>query len=424
MDINNYSKIFNSFSYNNTLYGLGTAHLITGRLIMPRLLDFGYRKIDGRTSLTFLKPTFSGGSSGYNLVYRICKDIGVHIKSLDEATDAALSGTIKKTIDDETGEELFEAVGGLLGDTGTDIIYFDEASTLFMKNPPQHQAKLKNLLQKALNPYLDPTSFIRKKLARGEIETIPHQSLYLVSFFPENLDEGIVKTGFLQRSVTIAKHHNIEERLKNIYVDIDLLGQKLDDGNIVNLIESFKETGKFIKEVDEFKVSEDIKPLMKSYAEDMVSTVRGTSASLQEAAGSFVSAYQRHIPVMGWHHAVWRESDTIEVEDIKYAYTNVINPVFKDIVIWLETKSEIRKEAREEISGDMTLKTLFNDMVKRTPLDGELQGYIGLSTFKEAVKKNFMKSEATSYRWINALKTKGSVEIINQGSAKFLRFKE
>lgn len=62
MDIKKYCEVFDGYSYNNELFAKGTAHLVTGRLLVryKRFLDFGSRTIDPRTSLTFLKPTASG----------------------------------------------------------------------------------------------------------------------------------------------------------------------------------------------------------------------------------------------------------------------------------------------------------------------------------------------------------------------------
>ncbi len=426
LDINLYSKVFDGYSYFNKLYGLSTIHLLTGRILLQekKSLSFGYRQLDPRASVIYLKKTFTGGSSGFDIVKKIADNIGVNIYSIDDVSDSGLIGTIKKEIDEETGNEEYGVVGGILGNDKIDILYIDEASVLFQKNVAPYQAKLKNFIQKTLNPLGSATSSLRKRLAHGEININPKQSIYLVSFFPEAIDETIVQTGFLQRPLTIPRYTTLEDRVKNAFRDIDMLGEKSDTGEVDEIIESFLETRKFIRETDEFTINPEIKPQLKSYTEDMAKILESTSASMQDSGGSFLSSYQRHFAVLSWHHAALRDSSVIEMQDVKYAHKEVLQPIFENIVSWLENKTEMKKMVREELSGDMSLKTLFNDMVKRTPLEGELQGYIGLSTFKEAVKKNFMKSEATSYRWINALKTKGSIEIINQGNAKFLKFKE
>ncbi len=426
LDIENYLSVFDKFSYYNKLYGLSTLHLLTGRLLLQekKFLSFGYRTIDPRCSIIYLKKTFTGGSSGFDFVKKVADNIGVNIYSIDDISDAGLIGTVKKEIDEETGEEDYGVVGGILGNEKIDVLYIDEASVLFQKNPAPYQQKLKNFIQKALNPLGSATSTLRKKLAHGEINITPKQSIYLVSFFPETVDETIVQTGFLKRPITNPRYTTLDDRIKNAFRDIEMLGEKLDVGDIDEVIESFNETRKFIRETEEFKIDPEIKHQLKSYTEDMAKILESTSGAMQDSGGSFLSSYQRHFSIISMHHAALRDSSIIEMQDVKYAHKEVLQPIFENIVSWLENKTEMKKMVREELSGDMSLKTLFNDMVKKTPLDGELKGYIGLSTFKEAVKKNFMKSEATSYRWINALKTKGSIEIINQGNAKFLKFKE
>ena len=135
MDIEKYLNVFDQYSYNNRLFGLGTAHLITGRLLVRyrKFLDFGSRTIDARTSLTFLKPTASGGSSAYDFVKQVCESLGIQIRSVDEATDAALIGTDEVTKDEDTGEEIHTPKGGLFGNPEVDIVYIDEGSVLFQR---------------------------------------------------------------------------------------------------------------------------------------------------------------------------------------------------------------------------------------------------------------------------------------------------
>ncbi|MBU4154395.1 MAG: hypothetical protein KKD63_16115, partial [Proteobacteria bacterium] len=248
IDIEKYLDVFDNYSYNNKLFGLGTFHLIMGRLLVrhKKFLDFGYRTIDPRCSLTYLKPTASGGSSAYDLVKEICDSLGIQIRSVDEATDAALIGTDEVTKDEDTGEEIHTPKGGLFGNPEVQIIYIDEGSVLFQKNPPQHSSKTRNYIQKVLNPMGSATSKLVKEMAHVSIERDPDQSMYVVSFYPDQIDSTVIKTGFMQRSLTICKRMTLEDRKVNMFRDIDLQGIKTDKAPMNELIESFKKTEEFI----------------------------------------------------------------------------------------------------------------------------------------------------------------------------------
>lgn len=423
MDIDKYLKVFDGYSYNNRLFGLGTAHLITGRLLVrhKKFLSFGMRTIDPRTSLTFLKPTASGGSSAFDCVKQICDSLGIQIRAVDEATDAALIGTDEVTKDEDTGEEIHTPKGGLFGNPEVDIIYIDEGSVLFMKNPPQHSSKTRNYIQKVLNPMGSETSKLVKEMAHVTIHRDPDQSMYVVSFYPETIDSTVIKTGFMQRSLTICKRMNLEDRKVNMFRDIDLQGTMTDRTPMIELKEAFKKTEEFIKKTPTYTFSDGTKELQKSYVDDALATLTKTSTFLQEEGASFVQLYVgRHFPVLSWHHAIWRESPVVEIEDIKYAYMDVLRPAFLDVVSWIEEKSEVKKAGQVEKGQHNTVKDIYlkllstnkcvmhNEYVSRADLLEEIQDVLGISG-------------RTAERLIRDLHEKGKMVKVSEGRSTYFK---
>ncbi len=423
MNIKKFLEVFDNYSYNNALFGRGCAHLITGRILVrhKKFLDFGMRTIDPRTSLTFLKPTASGGSSAYDVVKQICDALSINIRAVDEATDAALIGTDEITKDIDTGVDVHTPKGGLFGNPEVDIIYIDEGSVLFMKNPPQHSSKTRNYIQKVLNPMGSATSKLVKEMAHVTIERDPDQSMYVVSFYPESIDSTVIKTGFMQRSLTICKRMNLEDRKVNMFKDIDLQGIITDKTALKDLITSFKKTEEFIKTTPTYTFGEGTKELQKSYVDDALNTLTKTSTFLQEEGASFVQLYVgRHFPVLSWHHAIWRESSVIEIEDVKYAYMDVLRPAFLDVVSWIEEKSEVKKAGQIEkgqhnIIKDLYLKLLtsnkcvmHNEYVSRADLIEELQNELSIS-------------ERSAERFIKELYEKGKIIKITEGRSTFYK---
>ncbi len=423
MDIKKYCECFDGYSYNNTLFAKSTAHLITGRLLVrhKKFLDFGYRKIDPRTSITFLKPTASGGSSAFDFVKKICDDLDIHVRAVDEATDAALIGTDEVTIDEETGEEIHTPKGGLFGNPEVDIIYIDEGSILFMKNPPPHSSKTRNYIQKVLNPMGSETSKLVKEMAHVTINRDPDQSMYVVSFYPETIDSTVIRTGFMQRSITICKHMSLEDRKVNMFRDIDLQGTVTDRTSIEQLMVSFKETEKFIKETEKYTMGHGTKELEKSYVDDALNTLLRTSNFLQEEGASFVQLYVgRHFPVLSWHHAIWRGSSSIETEDVKYAYLEVLRPAFLDVISWIENKSEVKKAGQMEKSEGNVIKELYNIILKENKCV-IANTFISKSDLIEAIREELGVSEATADRKIKDLFLKGKIERLKEGKSIYIK---
>ena len=423
MDLDKFLSVFDGYSYNNDLFGRGCAHLITGRLLVrhKQFLDFGYRKIDPRTSLTFLKPTASGGSSAFDFVKQICDALGIHVRAVDEATDAALIGTDEVTKDEDTGEEVHTPKGGLFGNPEVDIIYIDEGSVLFMKNPPQHSSKTRNYIQKVLNPMGSETSKLVKEMAHVTIHRDPDQSMYVVSFYPETIDSTVIKTGFMQRSLTICKRMNLEDRKVNMFKDIDLQGTKTDKTPMIELIESFKKTEEFIKNTSAYTFGEGTKELQKSYVEDALTTLSKTSTFLQEEGASFVQLYVgRHFPVLSWHHAIWRESSVVEAEDIKYAYMNVLRPAFLDVVSWIEEKTEVKKAGQAEKGQYNTVKDTYLGLLKanKCVINNE---YVSRADLIDGIQEALGVSQRSTERLIRDLHGKGKMEKVSEGRSTYFK---
>ena len=423
MDIKKYCECFDGYSYNNTLFAKTTAHLITGRLLVrhKQFLEFGYRKIDPRTSITFLKPTASGGSSAFDFVKKICDSLAINVRAVDEATDAALIGTDEVTIDAETGEDIHTPKGGLFGNPDVDIIYIDEGSVLFMKNPPQHSSKTRNYIQKVLNPMGSETSKLVKEMAHVTISRDPDQSMYVVSFYPESIDSTVIRTGFMQRSLTICKHMTLADRKVNMFKDIDLQGTITDRTSLNELIESFKVTETFIKNTPKYTMGYGTKELEKSYVEDALNTLLRTSTFLQEEGASFVQLYVgRHFPVLSWHHAIWRESSVIETEDIKYAYIDVLRPAFLDVISWIENKTEVKKAGQIEKSEYNIIKSLY-DIVLKTNNCTMHEVFVSRSDLVEAMREEMNISEGTADRKIKELIGKDKAQRLKEGKAVYIK---
>ncbi len=421
MDLNKYLACFDGYSYNNGLFGAATAHLITGRLLVrhKKFLNFGARTIDPRTSVTFLKPTASGGSSAFDFVKTICDSLGIVIRTVDEATDAALIGTDEQIMNPETGEMMHNAKGGIFGNPDIDIIYIDEGSVLFMKNPPPHSSKTRNYIQKVLNPMGSATSKLVKEMAHVTIERDPDQSMYVVSFYPESIDSTVIRTGFMQRSLTICKRMSLGDRKDNMFRDIDAQDTIIDKTAFNEVMASFKVTEAFIKNTPKWTFGEGTGELQKSYVEDALNTLEKTSSFLQEEGASFIQLYVgRHFPILAWHHAIWRESAVIEEEDIKYAYLQVLRPAFVDVISWIEEKTEVKRATLVEKGQANAVKEVYDNLIKQNKCVIN-KVYVSKADLVELLQEEMGVSQHTVVRELKKLMEKGKVIQIRDGRSVY-----
>jgi len=213
--------------------------------------------------------------------------------------------------------------------------------------------------------------------------------MYVVSFYPETIDSTVIRTGFMQRSLTICKHMTLADRQANMIKDIDLQGTVTDKTSLNVLIESFKETEDFIKNTSSYTMGEGTKELEKSYVQDALNTLLRTSTFLQEEGASFVQLYVgRHFPVISWHHAIARGSSVIETEDIKYAYNEVLRPAFLDVISWIENKTEVKKAGQVEKSEYNVIKELYNVVLKDNKCTMH-DIFVSRSDLIEAIREEF-----------------------------------
>jgi hypothetical protein len=156
-----WDTLFSFYSYNNPEYSRACLHLIIGQMMRNCRIKRSGTWTDPRISILYLKPTFSGGSAGYDLVAKVGRELGLMVETVADTSDAALIGTTEKQKNEDGEFEVVE-IKGLLDKTKSHIVYWGEPSMMFKKNLPPFQVKLRNYIQMALNPMDSEESKISK----------------------------------------------------------------------------------------------------------------------------------------------------------------------------------------------------------------------------------------------------------------------
>ena len=195
--INDYMKVFNTYSFRNESYGRISLHVIIGQALCRSIYyRIGSRGQDIRVHLLLIKPQGTGKGAGYGCIENIATGVGLSFQNLTESTDAGLVGTSE--YDEQTKQKI--VVPGLL--QTTDIIGMEEASIIFDFN---NEFSKKNItyFQITMNALKSKSCEINKRLGGIDISFKPHASFIFATYPPDKLVDKILKTGFLDRTIPI-----------------------------------------------------------------------------------------------------------------------------------------------------------------------------------------------------------------------------
>ncbi len=416
--IKNWDNLFSVYSFNNPEYSRASLHLLLGQITKKCRIFKSGRYTDPRISILYFKPTFSGGSAGYDIVDEIGREIGLKINTVADASDAALIGSADRTKNEETEEYEIEYNPGLLDKNISDIIYWGEPSTLFKKNLPEYQVKILNYIQMALNPMDSTESSLSKELKGIHINCKCEGSVVLVTYPPEEINETVLKGGFIHRFLFMCRHLTGNERAANAMADIKgyfstinveyMKEEIINELNYLKYWISTQEKFRMAKNVEEYFTR--IEQLAFNEIKNSVSTKR-----TEEHLNSIQASTVRKISQIAMHHACLRFSNIIEIEDIKYAWEEVIYPEIITIREYLEESflHEISVQ-KEEIGVEKVRLNAHNWMIKNSIYR------IPKTDFLRIIGKTYkINSSKTIYKEYNQMLNIG---IISEDKEKFVTF--
>lgn len=70
-----WKEIFNIYSFNNPEYNIASLHLVIGVMLKHCRVKRHGIDTDPRISILYLKPSFSGGSAGYDFLAKILHEL-------------------------------------------------------------------------------------------------------------------------------------------------------------------------------------------------------------------------------------------------------------------------------------------------------------------------------------------------------------
>ncbi len=332
-----WSEVFEIYSFNNPEYSRACFHLVMGMILKNCRIDRDGTKTDPRMSVLYIKPTFSGGSAGFDMVSLISKGLKFNVNTITDATDAALIGSFD--FDDVLKCPIMKK--GILDKSISDLVYWGESSIIFQKNLPSHSMKTRNYLQAALNPIDSEESKLKKDLKDGIITCEVECSLLLVTFPPKELDDDILYSGAVQRFCFIPKALNIDGRMENINEDIKRYEKRGIDikEKIARLIITLNEIKEKYKKGTIFIMNSEATTKFKELEIELGQKYKKTDIRIQDHMGGILSSTVRKISAISLHTAAIRGDFNINKDDIEYA-VSIIRPQLDMIHAYLESRPE------------------------------------------------------------------------------------
>lgn len=332
-----WDNIFEIYSFNNPEYARACFHLVMGMVLKKCRVDRDGTKTDPRISVLYIKPTFSGGSAGFDMVEMISKKLDFNVNPITDASDAALIGSFE--YDESVKCSIMKK--GVLDKSKSDLIYWGEASIIFQKNLPTHSMKTRNYLQAALNPIDSVESKLKKELKDGIITCDVECSLLLVTFPPRELDDDILYSGAVQRFLFIPKALNIEGRMKNINEDIKRYqkkGMNIEE-KITKLIAMLSDIKEKYNNKVLFTMNSGATTRFMELEIELGEKYKKTDLRIQDHMGGILSSTVRKISAISLHAAAIRRDNIINKDDIEYA-VSILRPQLDMIHIYLESRPE------------------------------------------------------------------------------------
>ena len=280
-----------------------------------------------------------------------------HIEKLGRITNAALINNEvpgkdgRPKIDKDTGEMMINY--GLL--FFTDYLILEEARQLI--KPGKDNEEIQEIFMTCAEPIGSSNNIYTKRLKNynDTIETPSSVSWFATTHPVGKIKNVLANTGLLQRSLFYPRMINDDVRQQMNKLSSLALTTKLDtekfDIEFSQLREELDKVVDFAsKNTVTFKESEI--PEMSSYLYEKLSWFMGETGKISKTENrdilqSFVARYRNHLLVLAHHSAVMRYSLYVEKEDIEYAF-NMMQEIFKSLLIWIELNVEEEKETREE----------------------------------------------------------------------------
>lgn len=340
--IRDYVTMFGTHSIGNEKYAKISMHVILGQALKNVHYMLGSREIDIRVHMLLIQAQGSGKGAGYGVCEDMSNYIGLDFKSFSDETGAGLAGTKEY---DAKLKEFVETPGVL---KTADIVGKEEASALF-DYTSEHSKMNLIYMQQAMNPLKDASCHIGRKLGGLEIDFKPHASFLLMTYPPDKLVDKLLKTGFIDRMITIFEEVSLEDRLLVIRKMRDMINASSKRENMVKFddvaIRMKAVVKKFGKKPVCVTIPKEVNDSILGVIDELAMKILDASPKAREKLEHFISRLYETLIKLAIHHALLSLRTNVTIGDVLYARM-LYTPIWQNLIISIESLLIISPEER------------------------------------------------------------------------------
>jgi len=364
---NDYMALFKQYSWNNDLYGTLTYFTVMGQNLKFLRIQKGVLTYDLRVSPFLIQKSGTGKGTGARFVIDLMQQLGKRVQKVIDFTDSGIVGKVEafREFNRETRqwEQNTREVYGALHEN--DLIFFPEASSLLRNS--QHKVETLNYIQTALES--PPSNRIERVMANGTLSYKTTCSFLLTSYPIKGIAEWVGNTGLFQRMIVCPRNITRKTRRENRERDVITacskgVTPKTTVRNIKGLSKRFLEIENHYQENPSIHLTSNLAPFINTIIDDWESMADRTHPDVQDLFDSFIARYIQHLYVISIHQAASRLSTRVKQDDIIFANEQVLLPVLRNILSWIEIDLKINKYDREEIRKLNLMLDWWDDIEK------------------------------------------------------------
>jgi len=364
-----YLSHFREVSKNNEIPGMLSFFYILGQVSLPFVrIPIGGSNIDSRVSVFWIQDTRTGKSVAFEIVQRVCRDIGIEAVDYSTGTDAALVGSF---VQENSDEPPVQRPGVL---AGRKCMNFDEGSILL--KPNQHSEGTVLFLQTALNAAGTGRNVLTKHLRDGTINIKSEVSLWITTFPPKGIREHVLDKGIFQRVLLYWRDWTIEMKREVAHELAASVHRRTKHSVSYNeIIKFFNELQLSLRRrvcdlvgitplqweeadddsqeawamevIDEmFTIDDSYVPALISAIDEYYHLVEQMDPHKQGVCASFIMGLQNYTNIIAHHFAMIEGTWVVRGDHIDMA-KEILYDLYHNLIHWLEAEVKVGMGVKE-----------------------------------------------------------------------------
>lgn len=294
---------------------------------------------DIRVHVCAIMPSGTGKSEANDFLYQFAVRNGKKYYSIERFTDAILTGSIKRNVQDRNVAKGYKEGDAGWKDPSTpsvltayDYVVSDEGESILKSSKQTEGAQ--RLLQKAMNRFGSEGNLLTNNLIDGEVSARPDCSIAITSYYLDEFKDTLLERGLMQRMIVYIQEEDAERRTRIIdriigdiasfetdkseaYLDIEQKKEKSDKLYAI-MVDEINRLKKLHKDTEYVVMMKESKPVLRASI-DQLRDIIPMLVGQKQIWESMISRLTVNILKISAIYALADGRDYINAEDTKKA---------------------------------------------------------------------------------------------------------